>query len=382
MKRLLVLALAVIMLLTMAVPAMADTLGTSVTVVSNVGGTAPLVKALWAHDAGNNVASESADPSHQTPGVQIMPTQGYQATHDITFAAVVTDGNGVANLTHVYADITNPDGTLKFEVELTRHATDDTSVTLFDQAYNANMVTVNTVSNKADIDEELNQTLAVKYWGTYHFDNCQLTGTYGITINAFNTQTLVGQLTGSFLWAPLTAAEFDFNAVNYGGVTMNVHKQIDGDWTFNSPVGAAPSPNPATIRNIGNTYLRMTVKEDDMGLGTTVGSANLWNVLYDFRLGDGDVAPGTTTGYTNYVPAVVKGGNLAAAPSVSSLQILNLCAVSKVDFSIEVLKDITPGSAKSGTMIIGAAQETPSGDFGGFHSTDPTIIGTSVLPLP
>jgi hypothetical protein len=119
-----------------------------------------------------------------------------------------------------------------------------------------------------------------------------------------------------------------------------------------------------------------------LGLGTTVGSANLWNVIYDFRLGDGDIAPGTTTGYTNYVPAIAKGGNLAEAASVSSLQILNLCAVSKVDFSIEVLKDLTPGSEKSGTMMIGVAQATPTGANGGFMSTDPTIVGTAVLPAP
>jgi hypothetical protein len=312
-------------------------------------------------------------------GVQILPTQGYQASHDITFVAVVTDGNGVANLTHVYADITNPDGSLKFEVELTRHSTDDFSQTEFDAAYNDNMVTVNSPATQATIDEQLNQQLAAKYWGTYHFDNCQLTGTYGITINALNVQTLVGSFGGSFLWAPLAAADFDFNAVNYGNVTMNVHKQIGGNWVFDSPVATAPT-NPATIRNIGNTYLRMTVKEDDMGLGTTVGSANLWNVIYDFRLGDGDIAPSNTNGYVNYVPAVVKGGNLTGAASVSSLQILNLCAVSKVDFSIDVIKDLTPGSPKIGNMIIGAAQATPTGDYGGFTSSDPTIIGTKILP--
>jgi hypothetical protein len=243
-KIFLAILLAAIMAVSIALPAMADSVGTVVT-VSSGSGTAPLVKALWAHDGGTLVTSETADPSHTTPGVQILPTQGYQALHDITFVAVVTDGNGVRNLTHVYADIMNPDGSLKFEVELTRHSTDDFSVTEFDAAYNANMVTVNTASNKADIDEELNQQEAAKYWGTYHFDNCQLTGTYAIIIKALNVQTLVGTFGGSFLWAPLTAAEFDFNQVNYGTVTMGVHKQIGGDWTFNSPVGNAPNPNPA-----------------------------------------------------------------------------------------------------------------------------------------
>jgi hypothetical protein len=382
-KMLLAILLVAIMAVSIALPVMADSVGTSVT-VSSGSGAAPLVEALWAHDGGTNVTSETADPSHTTPGVQILPTQGYQALHDITFVAVVTDGNGVSNLTHVYADIMNPDGSLKFEVELTRHSTDDFSMTEFDSAYNDGMVTVNSPAySKSVIDDQLNQQLAAKYWGTYHFDNCQLTGTYAIVIKALNVQTLVGTFGGSFLWAPLTAAEFDFNAVNYGTVTMGVHKQIGGDYTFNTPVATAPSPNPATIRNIGNTYLRMTVKEDDMGLGSTmINNVTTWNVSYDFRLGDGDIAPGTTIGMVNYLPAVVKGGNLAGAASVSSLQILNLCATVKVDFSIQVNKDITPGVAKTGTMIIGAAQATPTGSFGGFMSTDPTIVGTAVLPVP
>jgi hypothetical protein len=79
---------------------------------------------------------------------------------------------------------------------------------------------------------------------------------------------------------------------------------------------------------------------------------------------------------------VAKGGNLTGAASVSSLQILNLCALAKVDFSIQVNKDLTPGTPKSGTMIIGAAQATPTGNNGGFLSTDPTIVGTKVLPTP
>jgi hypothetical protein len=54
--------------------------------------------------------------------------------------------------------------------------------------------------------------------------------------------------------------------------------------------------------------------------------------------------------------------------------------VSKVDFSIDVIKDLTPGSPKIGNMIIGAAQATPTGDYGGFTSSDPTIIGTKILP--
>jgi len=372
--------------LSFAAPAFAadpGNIGTTVTVISGTG-VPPVVKALWAHDPGVDVTSESADPSHGTVGVQIKPNMGFQASKDITFCAIVTDLAGVANITHVYADIYYPatgatdpgkNGDLKFEVELTRHGTDDFMKTLFDNAYAAGpndpsqgiygMTTINTGAtdpsynqpiNKADIDQELDQQLAVKYWGTYHFDNCQLAGRYTIVINAFNGQAKVGSFSGWFDWSALAAADFDFNGIKYGNVVMGVHKQIGGDRVWDTPVDTAPIPNKATIANAGNTYLKMTVKEDDMGLGQTqINGSTVWNVHYDFRLGDGDPS-WTNEGFVNYDPAVAKGGNLAGASSVSSMQILKLCAVEKVDFSIQVDKDLNPGSEKVGNMIIGVVK--------------------------
>jgi hypothetical protein len=386
--------LTVMMVVSFALPAMAADVGTSVTVSSGTG-TAPVVKALWAHDA-SNIYSEGADISHTTPGIQILPTQGYQASHAITFVAIVTDANGVDNLTHVYADITNPDGSLKFEVELTRHATDDPALGVFDTTYANGMVAINTAATdpnygeaitKSEIDKELNQQTAWKYWGTYNFDNCQLAGTYGITINALNVQTLVGSFsvdtTGAaiqnwFQWSPLVSAEFDFSSVNYGPVTMGVHKQKPGDNTWN---GISNGSSIATMRNTGNTYLFMTVKQDDMGLGATqINGVTTWNLNYDARLGDGDIAPGGTgnEGYIQYLPAAVKvttGTNaaLTAATPASTLQILNLCSLIKVDFSIQVNKDLTPGTQKTGTMILGATNANL-----GFLSTDSRIIGHNV----
>jgi hypothetical protein len=86
-------------------------------------------------------------------------------------------------------------------------------------------------------------------------------------------------------------------------------------------------------------------------------------------------------GYVNYLPSAVKitGTNVAlnSATPYSSLQILNLCSTVKVDFSIQVNKDLTPGTAKTGTMIIGAANANLP-----YNSTNPAIIGTPVLPNP
>jgi hypothetical protein len=372
-KKILAIALAVIAILALSLPAAADSIDTGV-VVSNAEGAPPVVKAMWEHDAGpaSAVASESGDPSHLTLGVQIAPNIGFQATKQITFAAIVTDERGVDNITHVYADVYELDNTtLKFEVELTRHGTDDFMKSLFDQAAAAGptgantpngtivgMTSINTNAvdpsynvpiTKADIDTELDQQLAAKYWGTWQFDNCQLAGRYRVVIHAFNVQAKVGSFEGWIDWSAVTAAAFDFTTMNYGNATLGVHKQIGGDRVFGG--------NLRTIENVGNTYLKMTVKQDDMGLGSTmINGVSTWNVHYDFRLGDGDIPAAANPAFVNYDPAVAKGGNLAGASSVSSLQILKLCAVEKVDFSIQVDKDLTAGTPKTGTMIIGAAK--------------------------
>ena len=298
-------------------------------IMSPGGGVPPVVKAMWAHDAGDSsaVASESGDPSHLTLGVQIAPNIGFQATKQITFAAIVTDENGVDNITHVYADVYELDNTtLKFEVELTRHGTDDFMKSLFDQAAAAGptgantpngtivgMTSINTNAvdpsynvpiTKADIDTELDQQLAAKYWGTWQFDNCQLAGRYRVVINAFNVQAKVGSFEGWMDWCALTAADFDFSSVDYGNVTLGVHKQIGGDRVFGGAL--------RTIENVGNTYLKMTVKQDDMGLGSTmINGVSTWNVHYDFRLGDGDIPAAANPAFVNYDPAVAKGGNLS-----------------------------------------------------------------------
>jgi hypothetical protein len=406
-KKLIAVAIAILIVMAFSMPALAATppasLGTSVTVISG-NGAAPVVKALWESDGTltdpPTPTVESGDAGHTTLGVQIAPNLGFQAKKYVTIYAIVTDLAGVGNITHVYADVLNPDRSLKFEVELTRHGTDDFAKDVFDAAYAAGpqsspifgMTTLNVNAidpsynvpiTKTDIETELDQQLAVKYWGTYYFDNCQLAGRYPVVINAFNNQAQVGSFEGWMDWTQLTAADFDFNSIAYGNVALGVHKQVGGDRVWNSPVAAAPIPNKATIANAGNTYLNMTVKEDDMGLGQTmINGQTVWNVHYDFRLGDGDPNQ-PNQGFVNYDPAVAKGGNLAGASSIPSMQILKLCSIEKVDFSIQVDKDLTPTVQKNGTIMIGVAYNAgpPTNPIDASNVYIPPVV-PSPMPSP
>jgi hypothetical protein len=198
---------------------------------------------------------------------------------------------------------------------------------------------------------------------------------------------LDGALTNTITWKATTGAEFDFGSVNYsdaGPVAVGAHVVVGGDRVWDTPVtGADPTPNPATIRNVGNTYLQMTVKEDDMGLGITNG---VYNVHFDARLGSS--AP-----YTNFDPAAIKTADHAALYAgastlvgTSTTQILKLCALEKIDFSILIDKDPveTPDDTHiyQGTMVLGFQQSTGTTPDVGVEYGYTTLAPIGPIPFP
>src|SRR5512136_2049834 len=105
MKRLLGIALAILLVAAFTVPAMASdpsgyNVGTGVTVVGGGSGN-PLVKCKW--EVTSNITDESGDPSHLTPGMQMLHPGTYQGTTPIIFFAVVTDtALGINNIRDVW----------------------------------------------------------------------------------------------------------------------------------------------------------------------------------------------------------------------------------------------------------------------------------------
>ena len=111
-----------------------------------------------------------------------------------------------------------------------------------------------------------------------------------------------------------------------------------------------------TVRNLGNTWAQILVKENDMLFGQTLipPSTYEWNVEYDARLTEN----GTIL---NYLPALAGDAQpadfiaLAAKPFETIPGVLKLCNTLKLDFSIEVLK--APPAQYKGAMILGAEYE-------------------------
>jgi len=138
----------------------------------------------------------------------------------------------------------------------------------------------------------------------------------------YQTKTYAADTNGSFSlffdntfkYLELTAFAVDFDAINYGPVQLNAPKIVYGNLDWETPLG----PNPATLTNVGNTRLRLIVKQNDFGLG---GATNDWNVNYQARLGLG--SPFIT--YQPETPTMLK-------------QIINLGTTHALDFGIQVFK--------------------------------------------
>ena len=358
MKRLGLLLLSMVLALSFAVPSMAAATNAVTTAVLIGGGAGdpPVVKCKWEWP-------DDADPAYpgytttSIPGTQIMPPVSYQGTKPVEFYAVVTDSSGVNTVRDVWADVWHPlgapeNGSFKFQVQLAKHydgSTPDLFVSLalakFDTAVQAGVIKFNTGFTAAEVREELIQGDAQLFEGAYVMSYHQPYGTYKVIVTAFDSSNNQGTLENHFLYYGVTATEFDFIAIDYGTVQVQTDVLRGGDTVFSQGDGKP------TVRNIGNTWAKIWLFQDDMGFGQTVGQVPPWNVLFDARLGDA-----LTGTLIHFDPAFAKGATPTPnGPKTVLPDILKLCNTQKLDFSILVKKALL--SSYSGNMWIGAQFE-------------------------
>jgi hypothetical protein len=312
------------------------------------GGNAPIVKAKW-----EMVNSTGADDA-VTAGAQLLPTGTHNASKNYQVCGIVTDPDGVSDIQAVYADVFYPTTTYLGPnhesarqgcgqvVQTECHMTPLTKTAGIDlfcnkiQTLNNNLPTFATNYNYNEIckaDGELQKETAYVYCCDRALSYEDPSGDYRTLVLA---QDKAGNdsnyLNNTFNYLPVTAFETDFTAVPYGSVRLNTEKIINGDLNFN----AVKNADLATVRNIGNTRLSMTVMQDDMGLGQT-GTA--YNVGYKARVGN-DQADWRT-----YVPNA----------QTTLEDELNLSETDEMDFGITITK-FPPETSTSynGTMTLGA----------------------------
>lgn len=351
MKRALIVMVAVALALAFGVaPALAASVPTSVTVTSC--GHDPIVKAKFETNWDPMGCWEDGDCLHQTMGTQIMPSGEYQVSKPVAVWAVVTDPVGMDDLDNgiIWADVFYPEvvGTCTdwcnaapIEITLEPVGCGQDAYNTFMTAYNYGLVTLNNGITATDVGEELLQCQAWLFMGIYTISYHDPAGCYTVVVTAQDECGGLGSLENWFQYVSDEGIEIDFDAVNYAPVSVGKWKQVGGDTIFDTdgnPLGTAPSPEPATVRNIGNCDVQIKVVQDDMGFGkkTSPAGVTTWNVHYWARLGN--AVNGTQVFY--------EPNETATIPNI-----LCLCHTEKLDFGIKV--DKTPaGSSYIGMMTL------------------------------
>jgi len=416
----------------MSVPALADSsVGTSVTIGSS--GSTPVVKCKWEQEPDNNIYDEagvnqnlnnvnfleSGDTIHAVypdrTKTQINPPLIQNTKKLVQYYAVVqnlsngTIGNVFALVFHPTAspapynnftgNVPSPGARgnsesaanlFKYKVSYSLIGTaqiggalyNASVLSTFQNAYNANLIDFYGDFDYADALDELQQGLATLWGGTAYIDFEQPAGLYTVDLYAqSNAGALSTVCTNWFRYMALCGIEVDFNAVQFGNVGLNQEVSKGGDQVWDYPLAAAPSPNKATVRNVGNTWTHVLVSETDMAFGITgpgtagtqyrsIGNgvtgptapgvdhtSTTWNVIYDAQMGFSAL-------YKAYFTPNSGTSNPALNTPVVLPNYLGLSMQDKLDFSILVIEG---SGTHTGTVTLGcqieafSAQGTPTG---------------------
>jgi hypothetical protein len=398
-----------------AIPAAAEEVTTEVTVTGGVT-LPPIIKAKWEQDDSVYVAPhplagqaslEDGDPDHLTPGSQFLPPGVFGETKEIQYWVVVTDPEGVSTVDTVSIEVYHPEGqpecgSKKYQVICQKVDKFTIGLPAYQAARAAGLVTWNNdpvtmlpygpctfvdpvtmqvvycdrlydadgdgVGDNCDgigdlvctddIWFELDKCTAEVYMGTKLIDYHQPAGIYRVDAlasdvgNAWSYEQPGHSLTNYFEYIGVPGFEIDFDDFNYGTATKCEEKWIAGDTIFDDPVDTAPNPNPATVRNIGNLDIKLTIMQNDMGFDHSgppvteysgsdppAAGESTWNVVFDARLGS------IEANGVYYDPFV----------EVTLPNPLRLCNTEELDFSIHVVKG--NAGTRTGTMTIGLVVE-------------------------
>jgi hypothetical protein len=296
--------------------------------------TPPLVKCKWEQD--DTASLEDGDTTHQTAGSQFLPPLVYEGVKLVQYWAVVTDPQGVGTVKQVSVDVYHPDtlplcGAKKYQIILEKVDKFEMGMPGYVAARDAGLVTYHPAFTDAEVMDELEKCTAEVYMGEEYLSYHQPAGAYMVWANACDNGNAWASENGTdlvnyFDYVAGAGMEIDFTEIDYGGVETCVNKWIAGDTVFDATPGVAPTDNRATVRNIGNVDIQLTVHQDDMGFGFngTEDSPD-WNVVYDARLGN------DTSNEVTYVPS-----ETATLPNK-----LPLCNTEELDLSIHVKKSVT-----------------------------------------
>ena len=344
MKRVIIsIAVALVLVISLGVPALAAEVDTSANVIGG-GGSTPVIKCKWET---SDLGPGSDDDATKT-GTQI-DLDAPQQPEDVYYWVVVTDEDGMDNITEVWVDVYELQGGIeeafKYEIFLDQIYCDEpqwpNAADAVQVAYDHGLLLLAPGFTLVDVKTELLKGEAKLYKGHSEIVHGQAGGYYRVEAYAQDAQANVSvPLHNCFEYVRTVYLELDFTAVNFGDVFISTPKKVSGDEDMTTP-------DKPSAKNGGNCDLDISVHFDDMGFTSPTGK-----VQFDARLGLNptvdEIDPSVTTLLPGYLP---------------------ICNTYEMDFSIHVIKDLV-GGAHSGKVTITAVDRgTP----------DP---GVSCPPLP
>ncbi|NMB47872.1 hypothetical protein GYA13_00290 [Candidatus Kuenenbacteria bacterium] len=257
----------------------------------------PRVLALFAMDNNKDESGKYLGTDNDSAlGAQFLPSSQYQVNKTVAVCALVMNSAGASTVTaslsypSTIATSTAPTACgQKLNPELSLTALEPSAgQELFCQKIKNSNNNLPTFYDAMNFDtlcapgSEFMAGSAQVYCAEQNLAYNDPAGDYALAISATDSAgRLSPALEGSFKYLELTAYAVDFDNISYGPVQPHTPKVIVGDTTWDTPLG----PNPATVSNVGNTRLRLVVKQNDFGLGKTGPN---WNVSYSAKIGDSD----------------------------------------------------------------------------------------------
>ncbi|MBA7485631.1 hypothetical protein ES707_21180 [subsurface metagenome] len=265
MKKILAIALAIVLALASTLTVMAADIDTEAVVGGS--GNSPYVCAKF----------ETPDDSEDM-GTQIEPVAGGQKT--VKFYVVIGDSNGVDDLSAAYIKVYHPDGSFKFQLDAIRSdwtlipydglidmdgdCAGETSVPVaLDELEAQGRITygydpvrgVDMTLDMLKYDLEHGKQLLVELVG--EMDYCQPSGNYTVEAIAVDQGGKAGTLNNTFEYLSIIALRCDFERINWGSVNVNQWNVLYGDEDM-------LTPSKPTVHNIGNDDAKIELHFTEM----------------------------------------------------------------------------------------------------------------------
>jgi hypothetical protein len=200
---------------------------------------------------------DDGDPTHTTPGTQVLPVAGGDKVVDIYVVACDQNGQDDIQMVHVGVAFPNQDSHESDAVKIT--GTEVTTV--LQAAVDADLI------SQARMDELINNITSDNLCNLYReqvtLDNCDPAGMYLVTAVACdNCGAASVPYENMFEYLSIVAVDIDFTSLNYGLISVGIEKKIAGDIIMD-PLGIAPPVKP-TVQNLGNDPMYVKIAASDM----------------------------------------------------------------------------------------------------------------------